>query len=92
MRRYEGEQDYWLLRQFLRDAARSGASLAQAWPLYRFDYWRWHPLINIYGIPLEDAVLIWEEDGRIVAFANIENFGEAFAHFDLCTRTDDLEV
>jgi mycothiol synthase len=78
MRNYQFEEDYWCIRQFLRQVSLLNDRRDFSWSLLRWDYWRWHVNENIYHLKLEDAVTLWEADGHIVAVLNADSPGEAF--------------
>lgn len=79
MRRYRTEDDYWRIRDFLREVFLVNARRELSWQTYRFDYWRWHGTENLGQGPLDEAVFIWEtKDGGIAAVLNRESPGHAF--------------
>jgi ribosomal protein S18 acetylase RimI-like enzyme len=86
MRNYQSEEDYWCIREFLREVSLLNNRHDFAWSLLRWDYWRWHVNENIFHLKLQDVVTLWETDGRIVAVLNPDTPGEAFfqAHPDYC--------
>jgi GNAT superfamily N-acetyltransferase len=77
-RPYQGEEDYWYIREFLREVSMHNIRHDFSWPLLRWDYWRWHVNDNIFQMKLEDVVTLWELDGQIVAMVNPDHPGEAF--------------
>jgi len=78
MRPYQTEEDYWRIRQFLRDVALLNDRHDYSWSLLRWDYWRWHVNMNIFHFNLEDVIYLWEMDGQIAAMLNPDGNGEAF--------------
>lgn len=78
MRNYQNEEDYWCIREFLREASILNDRHDFAWSLLRWDYWRWHINENIFHFKLEDVVTLWEAKGRIVAMLNPDSPGEAY--------------
>ncbi len=67
MRPYRAE-DHGRVREFLRDVLLRNAGRERSWPVYRWDYWRWHGTENIWRVRLEDVVSLWETaDGRIAS-------------------------
>jgi ribosomal protein S18 acetylase RimI-like enzyme len=78
MRPYQSEEDYWCIREFLRDVSMRNNRHDFSWSLLRWDYWRWHVNENIFQLKLEDVVTLWELDGRIIAVLNPDSPGEAF--------------
>lgn len=77
-RPYRTEEDYWRIRQFLREVSLRNDCHDYAWSLLRWDYWRWHVNENIFKLPLPDVVSLWEVDGQLVAMLNPDSPGEAF--------------
>ena len=67
MRRYRNDDDYWRIRTFLREAFRLNGYRQYSWDVVRFDYWRWHGVMNIETFPLQDAIFIWETADRQIA-------------------------
>ena len=78
MQPYQTEDDYWRIREFLRAVSLRNDRHDFAWPLLRWDYWRWHVNENIYKLSLPEVISLWETDGRIVAILNPDSPGEAF--------------
>lgn len=78
MRNYQTEEDYWCIREFLREVSILNNRHDFAWSLLRWDYWRWHGIENMFHYSLEDVITLWEAKGRIVAMLNPEAMGEAF--------------
>jgi mycothiol synthase len=77
-RAYQHEDDYWRIRQFLRQVSLLNHRHDFAWSLLRWDYWVWHINLNIFHLDLYAAVHLWEADGEIVAMLNPDTPGEAF--------------
>ncbi len=77
-RTYDDCQDYWRIREFLREAYRLNGRRERCWSLLRWDYWRWHVNENIHHFDLGQAVAVWEADGQIAAVLGPDNPGEAF--------------
>lgn len=79
MRPYTTEEDFWRVRQFLREVYLLNQRREINWQVYRWDYWRWHGIENIGQGPLEKTVFLWEtSDKKIAAVLNPENTGVAF--------------
>jgi mycothiol synthase len=78
MRPYQGDDDYWRIRGFLRSLSLLNNRHDYAWSLLRWDYWRWHVNENIFKLSLPGVVTLWEEDGQIIAVLNPDSPGEAF--------------
>jgi ribosomal protein S18 acetylase RimI-like enzyme len=92
MRRYQGEDDYWRIRDFLRAVLWLNNMRQHSWDVVRFDYWRWHGNENIEHEQLEEVIFIWETlDKQIVAVLNPEGKGEVFLQVHPSLRTPELE-
>ena len=83
MRAYAGDSDYWRVRAFLRSLLlRNGLHLSM-WHVSRWDYWRWHVLLNCEPQPMEEVVTLCEApDGSLAAVLNPDNRGDAFFQVD----------
>jgi mycothiol synthase len=92
MRVYQREDDYWRIREFLRRVFMLNDRRESSWPVYRFDYWRWHGVENMGHGRLEEDVFVWETaDGQIAAVLNREGPGEAYLQVHPGLRTPALE-
>ena len=93
MRRYRFDDDYWRIRRFLREVLLADQREQIGWDVARFDYWRWHGVLNIRDYTLEDAVFIWENaGGEVVAILNPEARGSVFLQIRPDCRTLELET
>ena len=82
LRNYQGENDYWRIRAFLREVMHANGRREFSWPVARLDYWRWHVNENIEHMRLEDVIFLWEdEQGHIAAVLNPE--GKADVHLQI---------
>lgn len=86
-RPYHSEEDYWLIRQFLREVSLANKRHDFSWSLLRWDYWRWHVNENIFKFSLEQVVTLWEENGQIAAILNPDGPGEVFIQFHPLLRS-----
>ncbi len=77
-RPYQTEDDYWRIREFLREVSLHNNRHDFSWSLSRWDYWRWHVNENIFYMKLEDVVALWELNGQIAAVLNPDGDNEAF--------------
>jgi mycothiol synthase len=92
MRSYQGEGDYWKIREFLRRVLKVNKGQELNWQAERFDYWRWHGIENLGHGSLETDVFIWEDEGdQIQAVLNPEEPGCAYLQVDPRFRTPSLE-
>jgi mycothiol synthase len=93
LRKYQTEDDYWPIRNFLRDVFVQNNRHMLSWPVARLDYWRWHGILNLSQGKLEEHVYLWEtEDGHITAVLNREGAGQAFLQVHPAFKTTELEL
>jgi len=93
MRKYRDDHDYWRIRQFLRDVLVLNDRREVCWPLYRWDYWRWHVNENVCRFNLRAAVFLWETtDDRLAAVLHPNGPGEAVVQIHPNLRSPELEV
>jgi mycothiol synthase len=93
MRPHQTEDDYWRIRDFLRQILLLNGRREQSWHVSRLDYWRWHGAANCQGRDsIEDLVFLWETaDGEIAAVLNAEDEGDAHLQVHPGLRTPELE-
>ncbi|MFN2196164.1 MAG: GNAT family N-acetyltransferase [Anaerolineales bacterium] len=92
-RNYRSEDDYWRIRQFLRDVYLLNHRHEHSWQVYRFDYWRWHVNLNIVKDSLEEKIFLWEvESGQLAAVLNPEGGHDAVFQVHPTWRTSSLEA
>jgi GNAT superfamily N-acetyltransferase len=92
MRTYEREDDFWAIRQFLRDVYLRNGRTEHSWQAARLDWWRWHGIMNLSQGNLETDVFLWETPGgQLAAVANCEGRGHVFLQVDPRFRTLALE-
>lgn len=92
MRPYEKEDDYWAIRQFLRDVFLRNGRTEHSWPAARLDWWRWHGIPNCGAGGLETGTFLWETaGGELAAVLNWEDRGHAYLQVDPRFRTHALE-
>ncbi len=93
LRKYQNDDDHWKIRQFLREIFLLNERHEICWPLYRWDYWRWHVNENIFKFNLKAAVFLWEtSDGRLAAVLHPDGAGDAFLQVHPAFHTPELEV
>lgn len=79
VRPFQGDEDYWRMRTFLRELFLLNGRLERAWQAYRLDYWVHHGVMNLAHGSLESNVFLWETpEGRLGAILNGEGPGNAF--------------
>jgi len=92
MRTYEREDDFWAIRQFLRDVYLRNGRTEHSWQVARLDWWRWHGIMNLSQGNLETDVFLWETPGgQLASVANCEGRGHVFLQVDPRFRTLALE-
>jgi mycothiol synthase len=89
---YQTEDDFWRMRQFLRQVFMLNQRLERSWHVARLDYARYHSILNLTQLHMEDLVSLWEADGEMVAFL-MPDGGPGEAHFCVHPqlRTRELE-
>jgi mycothiol synthase len=91
VRTAQKEDDYWRIREFLRQVFLLNDRKELSWQAYRFDYCRWHGFENVGSYRLEEHVFLWEtEGGQIAAVLNPEGRGQAFLQVHPDHRTSEL--
>lgn len=93
MRRYQTEDDYWRIRNFLREVFLLNGRREHSWHVARLDYWRWHFVLNLQVCDSVDEVTaIWETpDDQIAAVLHPVGWGEVRLHVHPRFRTEALE-
>lgn len=92
MRPYRNEEDYWRMRQFLREVMLLNDLHQYSWHVARLDYWWWFANPDIEKFDPEQAIFIWEaEKGEIAAVLNPEGRGQAYLQVHPKYRTPELE-
>jgi ribosomal protein S18 acetylase RimI-like enzyme len=92
-RLFQGEDDYWRIRAFLREVMLLNGVRETSWHVARLDYWRWHGILNMEDGRLEEDVFLWETDeGRLAAVLNREQAGHAYLQVHPHLRTPELEA
>ncbi len=90
LRTYQNENDYWHIREFLREVSLLNDRHDYSWCLLRWDYWVWHINMNLFHFKLEDVIYLWEADDQIVAMLNPDSSGEAFFQIHPAYRSAEL--
>jgi mycothiol synthase len=92
LRKYQTEDDYWRIRNFLREVFLLNDRRMLNWPVARLDYWRWHGIMNLADGSLETGVYMWETpEGQIMAVLNREGAGQTFLQIHPAFKTVELE-
>lgn len=87
------EDDFWRIRNFLREVFFLNGRLEHSWHVARLDYWRWHYIMTCN--PLEsiaNGLTFWEnEDGKIIAALSHLGGSELRLHVHPQFRSAQLE-
>ncbi len=67
-RPYQTEDDFWRMREFLRQVFLLNDRHEWSWFIARLDYARWHMCMNCANVTLDEIASLWEADGQLVAF------------------------
>ncbi len=84
-RPYRSEDDFWRMREFLRQVFLLNDRLERSWHVARLEYARWHTCLNCAQVRLEDVAFLWESDGQLAAFL-MPDGGPGEAH--LCVHPE----
>lgn len=79
-RPYQTEDDFWRMREFLRQVFLLHHRVERCWHVARLDYARWHTCLNCAGVTLGEVAWLWESDGQLIAFL-MPDGGRGEAHF-----------
>jgi len=92
-RPYRTEDDYWRVRNFLREVFLLNGRREHSWHVARLDYWRQHLVLNLQVCgPLEQVITLWETaDGQIAGVVHPVGWGEVRLHVHPHFRTPVLE-
>ena len=90
-RPYQTEDDFWRMREFLRQVFLLNDCLERSWHVARLDYARWHTMLNCAKVRLEDVAFLWEADGQLVAIL-LPDGGPGEAHLGVHPTLRTLEL
>jgi len=93
MRNLRDENDYWRIRQFLREVMVINGLREFSWSVPRLDYWRFFGMCDIHPFAtLPEIIFLWETtDGQIAAVLNPEDPGNTFLQIHPTFKTTALE-
>jgi mycothiol synthase len=93
LRNYQDEDDYWRIRQFLREVMLLNGLREWSWGVARLDYWHFFGMNSIHPFaPLPEIIFLWEtSDGKIAAVLNPEDPGNTFLQVHPSFKTHSLE-
>lgn len=89
----QGDDDYWRIRNFLREAFLLNGRCEHSWHVARLDYLRWHFVQNLQVCdPVEKVATLWKTaEGQIAAVLHPVGWSEVCLHVHPHFRTADLE-
>jgi mycothiol synthase len=90
---YQNEDDFWRMRNFLREVFLLNDRREHSWHVARLDYWRWHIILNCQACSLiEKVTTLWKTDsGQLVAMLHPLGGGETRLHVHPHFRTPEME-
>jgi len=93
LRDFNNEDDYWRIRNFLREVFLLNDRLEPDTHVANLDHWRWHYILTCRETePVEQVTNLWEtEDGKIAAVLHPICHDEARLHVHPHFRTPALE-
>ncbi len=94
LRRCQTLDDFFRVRNFLREVFLQNNRLELSWHVARLDYWRWHFIATCGStLPFEQVTTAWEtSQGEFAALVHPIGGGEIRIHIDPCRRTPELEA
>jgi mycothiol synthase len=95
MRSYKNDEDYWRIREFLRQVMLFNNRRDLSWHVTRWDYLMWSVNPDAEKIKFEENVFLWEtESGQIAAVLHPEDRGHIFLqiHPEFCTSILEEEM
>jgi mycothiol synthase len=93
-RNLRDDNDYWRIRQFLREVLVLNDLREFSWCVPRLDYWRFFGMNSIHPFAsLSEIIFLWEtSDGQIAAVLNPEDPGNTFVQIHPAFKSKDLEA
>ena len=93
LRSCNNEEDYFRIRNFLREVFLLNNRLEHSWNVARLDYWRWHLILTCRVCEsIEKGTILWETtDGNIAAVLIDFGNGEIRLHVHPQFRSAELE-
>jgi mycothiol synthase len=93
-RNLRDDNDYWRIRQFLREVLVLNDLQEFSWSVPRLDYWRFFGMNSIHPFAsLPEIIFLWESsEGQIAAVLNPEDPGNTFVQIHPAFKSKDLEA
>ena len=83
LRSYQNEEDYWRIREFLRQVMVLNDLREFSWHVARLDYWWWFINVDLVKIDPKENIFLWyTEGGVLAAVLNPEDRGFAYLQID----------
>jgi len=94
VRKYKNDNDFWRIRQFLREVMILNSLSEFNWTVARMDYWRFFGMKSVHPFAtLPEIIFLWETpDGQITAVLNPEAPGDGFMQVHPAFKTKELEL
>lgn len=91
--RYQTDEEFWRIRNFLREVFLLNNRTEHSWNVARLDYWRWHFILTCHETgPFEEVTVGWKtESGEIAAILHPICHDEVRLHIHPHFRTVELE-
>lgn len=89
---YQAEEDYWQVRNFLREVFLLNDRLENSWHVARLDHWRYHFIDTCHVVEsVKSGVAMWKtSDGKMVAVVTGLGDGEFRLHIHPGYLTSEL--
>lgn len=83
-RKLQSDDEYWLVRGFLRTMFWNHERLELGWQVSRLDYWRWHLAANCAtSEPPEECLYLWfDAEDKLTAIMHPQSKGEVHVSVD----------
>lgn len=91
MRKYQNEDDFWRMREFLRQVFFLNNLRQYSWHVARLDYAHWHTCLNCAHVGLEEIAYLWENNSELAAFL-MPDGGRGEAHLNVHPDLTSLEL
>jgi GNAT superfamily N-acetyltransferase len=90
-RAYQDDEDYWRIREFLRQVMLLNDRRELSWHVARLDYWWWFGNPDLGKMDLTQKVFLWETaEGEIAAVVNPEEHAYAYPQVHPDFKTPEL--
>jgi mycothiol synthase len=66
-RAFQSDDDYWHMREFLRQVFQWNNRSLKSWHVARLDYARWHSILNCAKVRMDEIVTLWHAGSQLAA-------------------------